>query len=229
MGRDRKHFFSALAGVIVGVMLVAVLPAAADDGDRLILGETNTATSPTKVWARRGVLFRASKADTPAATFLVRSGPPIAVGSNAWVKDLNADLLDGRDASMMARAAICAEDDAPDGVDYQCSMEINAPRPGILVMSGSIDLWRTDSGGDLLHCRFTVDDVEVPGSERAMDMRVPENAEANCATDAALVVDTGIHDVVLETVSVAPTTKVAYVGGYVVYVPFDGAGEVPVP
>ncbi len=227
MGFNRGNFFSALAGLIVGVMVVAVLPAGADDGDNLVLGANNTATQITKVTDRGGVLFRTTRIDTPAARFKVRSGPPIAVNSNVRVPALNADLLDGRHANTLSRAEYCADDDPADGTDYSCSMVITAPKRGLLLMSGSLDLWRTAAGGDLLHCRFTLDGNEVPGSERAMDLRVPENMEANCATDAGVEVDAGSHTVTLEMVSVAPDTRIAYVGAYVIYVPFDGQGNMP--
>jgi len=46
VGFNRGNFFSALAGLVVGVMLVAVLPVGADNGDPIYLGQANTAKAP---------------------------------------------------------------------------------------------------------------------------------------------------------------------------------------
>ena len=43
MGFNRGHFFSALAGLIVGALLIGALPGMAANGDNLVLGEKNTA------------------------------------------------------------------------------------------------------------------------------------------------------------------------------------------
>ena len=67
MGFDRGHFFSALAGLIVGVMLVAVLPAAADNGDPIYLGQANTAKATTRISINYGMVIRSFRADVPAA------------------------------------------------------------------------------------------------------------------------------------------------------------------
>ncbi len=136
MGFNRGHFFSALAGVIVGALLMTVLPAAADDGDYLVLGDTNTATTPTKVWARRGVLFRASKMDTPAATFLVRSGPPIAVESTETVENLNADLLDGLEGSAYLSRVEVVKNTLADSIPAHGSVSFAAVCPEGTVVTG---------------------------------------------------------------------------------------------
>ena len=94
MGFNRVNFFSALAGMVVGVMLVAVLPAAADDDDPIYLGQANTAKATTRISINYGMVIRSFRADVPAATFKVSSGAPIAVNSTGLVTDLNADLLD---------------------------------------------------------------------------------------------------------------------------------------
>jgi hypothetical protein len=132
----RNHLLAALAGLIVGAVLMTVLPAGADDGDYLVLGETNTATTPTKVWARRGVLFRAAKLDTPAATFLVRSGPPIAVDSTDLVENLNADLLDGSEASAFLSRVEVVKNSLADTVPAHGSVSLAATCPTGTVVTG---------------------------------------------------------------------------------------------
>ncbi len=52
MGFNRGHFFSALAGLIVGVMLISALPGLAKNGDNMILGQKNNALQPTKLVSR---------------------------------------------------------------------------------------------------------------------------------------------------------------------------------
>jgi hypothetical protein len=43
VGFNRGNFLSALAGLIVGVLLISVLPAAAGDGDPVYLGRRTPA------------------------------------------------------------------------------------------------------------------------------------------------------------------------------------------
>ena len=102
MGFKPGHFFSALAGLIIGGMLVAVLPAGAGNGDPIYLGQANTAKATTRISVNYGMVIRSFRADVPAATFKVASGAPIAVNSAEWVENLNADLLDGVEAAAFA-------------------------------------------------------------------------------------------------------------------------------
>jgi hypothetical protein len=136
VGLNRGPFFSVLAGVIVGAVLMTTLPAAADDGHHLVLGETNTATTPTKVWTRRGVLFRASKMDPPAATFVVRSGPPIAVDSSDKVETLNADLLDGHEATDFLRGVQVVYETRDTEIPIGMTLVVNAFCPIDHVVTG---------------------------------------------------------------------------------------------
>ena len=59
MGFGLGYFLSALAGLIVGVMLVAVLPAGADNGDPIYLGQANIAKSTTRISVNYGMVIRA--------------------------------------------------------------------------------------------------------------------------------------------------------------------------
>jgi hypothetical protein len=78
-------------------------------GGNFILGQTNTATTPSLLAAPvSGKTLRLRNTDTTAgATALgleVASGhPPFAVDSNVKVAGLNADLLDGRDSGAFLR------------------------------------------------------------------------------------------------------------------------------
>ena len=81
MGFDRGHFFSALAGLIVGVMVIAMLPAGAANGDPAIVGAKNTSLNSTKFVSRNSTQLQNTKAGRPALRLIVRDGaPPMAVG-----------------------------------------------------------------------------------------------------------------------------------------------------
>jgi len=218
------NFISAVIGGLVVAVLMTAMPAAANNGDNLVLGEKNTARKVTKVTTKGGFVLRTTRAATPAATFEVVSGPPFAVDSTTMVDGLNADLLDGRHANSLSRAAWCFTDNAPDGTDYSCSLSITAPLPGVLLMSGSVDFWSSTPGGDLLSCMFKEGGGEIPGSRRDIDLQNPGNQESDCATDAALEVSAGLIEITFETSSVSVNTNLGDVGAYVLYVPFNGSG-----
>ena len=102
MGIERKHLTGGVIGLVLGVLLVSVIPAAAGNGDPLLLGEKNTARRVTKVTTRAGVVFKSITAGVPAASFQVASGAPIAVNSSVLVENLNSDQLDGMEAAAFA-------------------------------------------------------------------------------------------------------------------------------
>jgi hypothetical protein len=223
---DRKHFFSALAGLLVGAMLIAVMPAAAGDGDPMHLGQKNHARRVTKLIGKNGMEIRASK-NIPMRLYSQPGVPPLQVNQQAWVENLNADMVDGRDAASLMRGEFCAEDDATDFTDYSCTMNITAPAAGYIFMAGSVDLWRTESG-DLMHCKFTLDTADVVGSLMEMDHNLAQgNGEENCHSTAGVAVAAGPHTVTFEMKSVNTTTKLGDVGAYAFYVPFDGSGSIP--
>lgn len=102
MGFNRGNFFSALAGLVVGVMLISVLPAGAGNGDDLVMGGVNYATDKTIQKTKSPFVFQTTKPGRPAAIFNVNSGAPIQVNSDVLVGNLNADLLDGLDSADLA-------------------------------------------------------------------------------------------------------------------------------
>ena len=223
MTSKRSHVFSAIGGALIAVLVLAMLPATAANGDPLKLGEKNTAKRITKVNTKNGVVFSTTKAFTPAATFQVQSGAPIAVNSAGWVMNFNADYVDGFEANQLVRAGWCGSGDATDGVEYSCSIEISAPTSGVLLMSGSIDFWLGSAGADLLSCMFKNGSSEIATTRRDIDIQHPGNQESDCATDGALVVGPGDYTINFVTESVN-SANLGDVGAYVLFVPFDGAG-----
>jgi len=149
-GRVWVSFVSALLGAVVGGLIVGSLgPAGAATGDPVLAGMVNQAKATTVLTGLAGAV--------PLKLVSGRGVPPLQVNSATRVAQLNSDRLDSYHANGLARVAFCAEGDAPDGVDYACSMALAAPASGYLVMSGSADTWRSVDGGDLAHCEFTLD------------------------------------------------------------------------
>lgn len=216
-GKAWVHFCSALVGAVVGGLIVGSLGSAgAATGDPVLAGMPNEAKATTILSGLSGAV--------PLRLVSGRGVPPLEVNSAARVVRLNSDRVDNYHANGLARVAFCVEDDAPDGVDYACSMPFTAPTNGYLVMSGSADTWRSVAGGDLAHCEFTLDGVGVVGSVRDFDLQMPGNQESDCVTDAAVAVAAGAHTAVFQVHSVAPTTNLLDVGAYVIFIPFGGDG-----
>ncbi len=216
-GGSWAHFGSALAGMAVGALLIGFLgPAGAATGDPVVAGQANEANASTIIKGLSGAIPLRLESWARVA--------PLQVTSRQKVAKLNADLIDGWHANALVRVAFCAIDDAPDYADYECSMRFVAPSEGYVVMSGSVDTWMT-TGGDLLHCAFTLDGTEVDGSMREYDLNATNyNQESNCATDAGAVVSAGEHFVVFHLDSVGLTTRLQGVGAYVVFTPFGADG-----
>ena len=88
----RRTWTAALAGLIVGMLVATAIPTMAGNDDPIYLGQKNTARRITKVKIKNGIVFEATAANTPAATFKVASGDPIAVNSTSLVDNLNAGM-----------------------------------------------------------------------------------------------------------------------------------------
>jgi hypothetical protein len=244
----RAVFMSALAGVLVGALLVGtlvtILPADAATGDRMVLGRANQAGLATKMRSKgpstlklintRGPGGVALELNTPAGI------PPMRVNRAAWVQNLNADLLDGRQAWDLTRAAYGMVDGwamSPPANGHVVATTITAPNAGLLVMSGSFDTMTIHSPVyDHFDCFLKVDGAEVGGSRRTMDFQYDNTwdplhgdygtTEMNCATDGVARVNAGKHNVVLAIASNhAGAIRDAAV--WAIYVPFDASGNVP--
>jgi hypothetical protein len=99
---------SVLFGVLVGAMLFASAPVIADIGEPLLQGQGNLTHARTTL---RGVAPGANlriiqqKPDTEALSIFTEPGvAPMKVNRKAKVKNLNADLLDGRHGAYYAPA-----------------------------------------------------------------------------------------------------------------------------
>jgi hypothetical protein len=132
-----RRVLVAKATVFVGLaMLVAVVLGAAStalaaDGDFFKIGRNNKASSVSTL----------TKSGTgPALSLNVGSGgPPLAVNSNARVTNLNADQLDGAEASSFLPANGKAVDaDKLDGLDSRAFL-----KSGIYVRGGESETFGT--------------------------------------------------------------------------------------
>jgi hypothetical protein len=98
-----------LTGLVMGLLCAAALPVSADNGDTMLIGERNSAQKGTILVSARGArtlkLVNHNMDGDNAATALdlvVPAGfPPLSVNSDTKVELLNADLLDGHEASQM--------------------------------------------------------------------------------------------------------------------------------
>jgi len=203
VGFNRGNFFSALAGLIVGVMLVSVLPAAANNGDYLVLGEKNTARRMTQVTTKNGFLFRTTKVGVPAATFEVLSGPPIAVNNTTKVSRLNADYLDGWNARELRTTwGWRSNGNIANNVEWVTSRSATVPiGGGVILMSASVDFYNSSASVDLIECFFSVNGTQI--GESRMTVTVQAGQEAACHSDAASEQPSGTYTVEFETSGLA--------------------------
>ncbi|MCJ7725801.1 MAG: pentapeptide repeat-containing protein [Acidimicrobiia bacterium] len=100
MRHINRSSLALIAGLIVGSMLTLSFTAGAANGNDMRAGRKNYAGSLTTIKGKGGLLlWNTTPAGEPAAWFRVTSGPPFAVNSTGLVKDLNADMVDGKDAA----------------------------------------------------------------------------------------------------------------------------------
>jgi hypothetical protein len=119
----------------VALVGAANLGAYAANGRPLLLGGHNSAHGTT-------TLTTTSKG--PALTLHTpKKAPPLAVSSGKLVKRLNADRVDGRDASQLASAVTTYR--LPDGPTQQALV---LPKPGTYLISVSVTL----SSGSISEC-----------------------------------------------------------------------------
>ena len=80
----------AYAAGVATVLLVGTGTAVATNGSPLLIGKGNAATATTGLTNTKGV---------PLSLAAKKGAPPLKVNSTAKVKNLNSDLLDGKDSS----------------------------------------------------------------------------------------------------------------------------------
>lgn len=105
---SKNNWKSMLIGVAIGGMLFASAPVIADVGDAVLQGRGNSVDARTTLRGEAtGANLRviAEKPGTEALAIVTEPGtPPLKVNRKAKVKNLNADLLDGRHGGYYATA-----------------------------------------------------------------------------------------------------------------------------
>jgi len=162
---------AGLVGAFVAALVMMSVPVVAAVGDALKLGQANTANQVTDLSgsaAAGNLRLTNNLAGAPALNLKVTSGSaPFKVDSGAWVRWLNADRLDGRDADQLrAISSQCQNDSIPAGSNWTCTMTITIPRAGYLLMSGSVDIYETSGAGSSPWCTFSIDGTVLPASHR---------------------------------------------------------------
>ena len=246
---DWRQVRNLVAAGAVGALIVSAVPAVAAVGESLILGESNTADAPTDLSGdtSTNLAITNTNSDGVALDLAVEPGnSPLTVNSGKKVKNLNADKLDGKSSGkfllkkLAPRAASKTSNDLPDGNNSNQTLlqvSIDAPAPGMLQITASADsrLVFLDSWSQF-SCWVSVDSGKLRGSEywvllsagaNDTDFIGPYNWEENCATVASAVVAKGSHVVKFRTNSTDFTNF--HEGTLnVLWVPFDGSGDVPV-
>jgi len=237
--KDWSMFRIALAGGLVGAMLMAMLPAIAATGDNMIIGRRNGAGSPTKLVSGNAITtMRITNGGmAPALDLRTNPGvPPMAVDRAAWVQNLNADLLDGRQANELVRAAFASSANLNEATIFGTgtaadllTLQITAPHKGILLISGGVDTGVGSGGYDEFTCLLEVDNVTVTGTRRVTidsELSGNDNGEEDCSPTGGRVVNAGNHRVDLrmtgwDGVEVFDASLTA------LFVPFTGTGGTP--
>lgn len=230
------HLWSGLAGGVIAAVVFTMIPAGAATGDPVIAGEANQAAKATRLRSRGPStlkLINTRGSGGVALELVTPDGvPPLRVDQTARVLNLNADLLDGRQANQLIRGAYGTVDKAAPQDGSAVSAVITAPRKGLLAMSGSIDAAINAGQSDFIECGLSVDGVEVPGTARRSYLQQdttggPNNSE-NCSTTGMHPVDSGKHTVSLD-ISDRDYAVFSEASVWAIYLPFDGTGDVPLP
>ena len=117
-------------------------------------------------------------------------------------------------------SASCSNDNIPDGVNWACNQTIVVPQPGVLLMSGSVDIRNGAPSGTSYRfwCGFsTTAHGFLPASDG--DINVDGGEWGTCATDVSLVVEPGTYYVHFDLLGIAGSTEVGQGASWVLFVP----------
>jgi hypothetical protein len=103
---------------------------------------------------------------------------------------------------------------------------ITAPARGMLVISASADTWGLSTFPNIFRCEISVGDTALAHSRRDMTFESAGTDEQNCATDAFMAVNPGTHTVRFRA-NLADDGFMGDGAMTVIWLPFDGVGQVP--
>ena len=169
----------------------------------------------------------------PAAAFTSTSAP-FLVSSSAKVGNLNADRLDGLSANEFVRTAVAAVNSYNNGGTFvpQATININAPRNGLILVSGSVSM-STLAGGNTscnpcLGVMRLRDDVSgATGTEQAGTFgNGSDESSAQLATSWVFAVTAGTRTFKLDTLTTGAASDVYSDNATLtaLFVPFGSGG-----
>lgn len=247
MRRWLTLYRQGLVGGLLAVLLTSALPAvAAQVGDALQLGKGNQVDARTTLVGNDPSqslrIFNNDPSGEALRLHVEPGNPPMVVNSGRRVARLNADRVDNYQANQLIRAAFGTTYNADDDGGSVVTATISAPRAGILIMSGSVDGFAHVSRPTTqYYCMLTIGGFIVPGSYMSSTVSNAgaghtNNASEDCTTNSAKVVEAGTHEVSLTVLydlnleTETPMTAIlSEAAVWVIWVPFDGSGQVPVP
>ncbi len=246
----RGHLWSGLAGGLIAALLVMGVPAVADPGpatsavlnpgDPLQAGRVNDINRTT--WLRgnapNGNLRIRNTGAGPALDLIVPGGEaPLTVNSKTRVPLLNVDRVDNRHANELIRVEHTISPEIDEAIFNGSSaadlltLHITAPRRGTLVIGAGTDA--SGAADDHYTCTVKLNGFLVPGANRTarvhwFGLNHTDNSQEDCHTTTATDVDAGTHKIDFH---VFGRNTVAFHSAalWVMYVPFDGTGAVPIP
>jgi hypothetical protein len=235
--------FAVLVALVLGLFTSGIVAGAA--GAPLILGQSNGASGKTTTLTSNqdgGAVMkivnsgdhRALYLQSSAKTPLKLQGPankaPMTVNSSTTVTNLSADMVDGWSANSITRIAYASDDFVIAGANGRLTTTITAPARGWIAINGSAYIFNTSgTTPDGVECAIEVNDAQVLGSRRAIDVDSDPTGDAvNCASTGGFrVCNSGTYTIDLEFSGIAASTNVNDASVTAVYSPFSGSGSQP--
>jgi hypothetical protein len=171
MSRLLSLLVSALAGALIAALVVVAVPAegapnGGGPGDPLLLSRVNQAGPMTVLKTNGGFRILAKNPKRPPLMIYTPDGmPPLEVSSKAKVENLNADLVDGLNASAFVRASQLVLPVAAYAGGNQTvtvgrtskvvrSVSLTPPAPGLVIVNATANVQETVTG-DETACSIT--------------------------------------------------------------------------
>lgn len=212
-----------IAGALLGAVVFAgVLPAMAQTGGSPAAVAEDSARAVITAWKVKQ-LARAEINKALGATGVITVA--IAAG--------NVDKVDGFDANDIVRADYSATDDVDDSFvntdGYALAKTITAPVDGMLLAWASVE--GQDTGGSIsFDCslQYVINGATgtMAGSERTL--YAPSGGHHSCATSGGVTVNAGTYNIRLAISNFSSASQeLKGASLQVMFVPFDGTGDVP--
>ena len=235
--------FAVLTALVLALFTSGIVVGAA--GAPLILGQANGAGGKTTTLTSNkdnGPVFklvnpgnnRGLDVETEVGVPLKLSGPtnkaPMVVNSGVNVTNLSADKVDGWHANSLVRIAFVNDDIIASGVNGRLTTTIEAPSRGWIAINGTGYIFNSsNSTADRVRCAIEVNNAEVTGSERGVDVDfLIAGDEMPCASTAGFrVCSPGTYVIDMEFTDVGADVFILDGSLTAQFSPFSGAGSLP--